>query len=144
MTMIDAIDSLYEKYGYYMENSAEIYMEGLDGKNKIAALMEVLRAKNPTEIAGSPVVNIRDYRAQTSKDMITGEISHTGLPESNVMYFLAENGCVVVARPSGTEPKIKFYILANGKDEETAIANTKACTNALEDMLGIPHGSLKK
>ena len=144
MTMIDAVDSLYEKYGYYMENSAEIYMEGLDGKEKIAHLMEVLRAAEPKEIAGSPVVNIRDYLAQTSKDTITGAVVPTGLPKSNVMYFLAENGCVVVARPSGTEPKIKFYILANGKDEESAIANTKACTNALEDMLGLAHGSLKK
>ncbi|MBE6542654.1 MAG: phospho-sugar mutase [Ruminococcaceae bacterium] len=144
MTLIDAIDSLYEKYGYYMENSAEIYMEGLDGKEQINALMEKLRAAQPKEIAGSRVVNIRDYQAETSKNMITGEISGTGLPKSNVIYYKAENGCVVVARPSGTEPKIKFYILANGKDEPEAKANVLACTNALEDMLGIPHGSLKK
>ena len=142
--MIDAVESLYGKYGFYMENSAEIYMEGLDGKEKIAGLMELLRKAEPSEIAGSPVINIRDYRAQTSKNIITGEVTPTGLPSSNVMYFLTENGNVVVARPSGTEPKIKFYILANGKDEESAIANTKACTNALEDMLGLAHGSLKK
>ena len=144
MTLIDAINSLYEKYGYYMENSAEIYMEGLDGKEQIAALMEKLRAANPSEIAGSRVVNIRDYLAETSTNMITGEVSGTNLPKSNVMYWAAENGNVVVARPSGTEPKIKFYILANGADEATAKANTTACTNALEDMIGIPHGSLKK
>ncbi len=144
MTLLDAIDSLYEKYGYYMEYSAEIYMEGLDGKEKIAALMEVLKSKEPAELAGSRVINIRDYDREISKNMITGEITGTGLPKSNVIYFKAENGCVVVARPSGTEPKIKFYILANGPDEESAKANTLACTQALEDMLGVPHGSLKK
>ncbi|MBQ2725272.1 MAG: phospho-sugar mutase [Clostridia bacterium] len=144
MTLIDAINSLYEKYGYYMENSAEIYMEGLDGKEQIAALMNKLRGANPAELAGSPVVNIRDYLAETSKNMITGEVTGTGLPKSNVMYWATENGNVVVARPSGTEPKIKFYILANGADRTAAETNTVACTNALEDMLGMAHGSLKK
>ncbi len=144
MTLIDAVNAMYEKYGYYMENSAEIYMEGLDGKEKIAGLMDKLRAANPAELAGSRVVNIRDYLAETSKNMITGEVTGTGLPQSNVMYWAAENGNVVVARPSGTEPKIKFYILANGADRASAEANTVACTNALEDMLGMAHGSLKK
>jgi len=144
MTLIDAIGALYEKYGFYMENSAEIYMEGLDGKEQIAGLMNKLRAAEPSEIAGSRVVNIRDYQAETSKNMLTGEVTGTNLPKSNVMYFKTENGNVVVARPSGTEPKIKFYILANGKDEADAAANVKACTNSLEDMLGIPQNSLKK
>lgn len=144
MTLIDALDSLYEKYGYYLENSAEIYMEGLDGKEQIAALMDKLRANEPAEIAGSRVINIRDYRAETSKNTITGEVTGTNLPKSNVMYYKTENGNVVVARPSGTEPKIKFYILANGKDETEASANVKACTNSLEDMLGLPQNSLKK
>ncbi len=144
MTLIDAVNSLYEKYGFYMENSAEIYMEGLDGKEQIAAMMEHLRETEPTIIAGSPVVNIRDYLGETSKDCLTGEISGTGLPKSNVLYYKNADGCVVVARPSGTEPKIKFYILANGSTEEEARANTLACTNSLEDLLGIPHGTLKK
>ncbi len=144
MTLIDAIDSLYEKYGFYMENSAEIYMEGLDGKEQISALMEKLRETEPTMLGGSPVVNIRDYQAETSKNTVTGEITKTGLPKSNVIYFKAKNGCVVVARPSGTEPKIKFYILANGLNEENAKANTAACTASLEEMLGVPRGSLKK
>ncbi|MGN1346472.1 MAG: phospho-sugar mutase [Eubacteriales bacterium] len=144
MTLIDAIDALYKKYGYYLENSAEIYMEGLDGKEKIAGLMNKLRETEPASIAGSRVVNIRDYLAETSKNTVTGEITGTNLPKSNVMYYKTENGCVVVARPSGTEPKIKFYILACGKDEAEASANTKACTNSLEDMLDLPQNSLKK
>ncbi len=89
-------------------------------------------------------MNIRDYRAETSKNVLTGEVTGTGLPKSNVLYWACENGCVVVARPSGTEPKIKFYILANGADEAEAHANAHACTNSLEDMLGMPHDSLKK
>ncbi len=144
MTLIDAIDALYEKYGYYMENSTEIYMEGLDGKEKIAAIMNGLREKEPKEIAGSPIVNIRDYLAETSKDLITGKIEGTNLPKSNVMYYKTASGNVVVARPSGTEPKIKFYILANGKDESEASENLVSCKASLEDMLGLERGSLKK
>lgn len=144
MTLIDAIHSLYDKYGYYVENSSEIYMEGVDGKEQISAMMEKLRANEPKEIAGSEVVNIRDYLSETIKDTRTGAVVGTGLPKSNVLYWACENGCVVVARPSGTEPKIKFYILANGANEAEAAANSKACTSSLEDMLGMAHGSLKK
>ena len=106
--------------------------------------MDTLRTEEPAEIAGSKVVNIRDYLAETLKNVLTGEVTGTGLPKSNVLYWMTENGNVVVARPSGTEPKIKFYILANGKNEEEAGENAKACTNSLEDMLGMPHDSLKK
>ena len=144
MTLIDAMEALYEKYGFYSENAAEIYMEGLDGKQKIADMMNGLRAQIPAEIGGSKVVNVRDYLAETSVDVKTGKVSPTGLPKSNVVYFAMENGCVVVARPSGTEPKIKFYILACGRDENEAKANTTACTASLEDMLHLAHGQLKK
>ncbi len=144
MTLIDAVNSLYEKYGYYVEKSAEIYMEGVDGKDRINAMMEHLRATEPKVIAGSDVVNVRDYLAETIKNTRTGEITGTGLPKSNVLYWACENGNVVVARPSGTEPKIKFYILANGKDEAEAALATTSCMTSLEDMLGMPHGSLKK
>lgn len=144
MTLLDAVRSLYSKYGFYMEYSAEIYRTGLNGKSEISAMMDLLRGCEPHEIAGSRVINIRDYLAETSKDTITGKVTGTGLPKSNVIYWLCENGCVVVSRPSGTEPKIKFYILANGEDEESAQNNTVACTNALEDILNLPHGSLKK
>jgi len=138
------MNALYEKYGFYSENSAEIYMEGLDGKQAIADMMNSLRDKVPVNIGGSAVVNVRDYLAETSIDFVTGKTEPTGLPKSNVMYYAMENGCVVVARPSGTEPKIKFYILACGKDSGEAAANTAACTASLEDMLGLARGQLKK
>ena len=119
-------------------------MAGLDGKEKIASMMDSIRSSYPDSIGGSKIVNVRDYLKQTSYDVLTGKTTSTGLPESNVLYLKAENGCVVVARPSGTEPKIKFYILANGKTRKAADANSKACTNSLEDILGLEHGSLKK
>lgn len=144
MTLIDALNGLYEKYGYYSENAAEIYMEGLDGKAAIAGMMDGLRQTMPTELGGSAVVNFRDYKAETSLDVRTGKVEPTGLPKSNVLYYAMENGCVVVARPSGTEPKIKFYILACGKNAEEAAANTAACTASLEEKLGLEKGSLKK
>lgn len=144
MTLLDALDSLYAKYGYYSEYSAEIYREGLSGKAEIAAMMDTLRNHVPETLGGSKLVEVRDYSAETIRNVVTGEVKGTGLPKSNVMYFAAENGCVAVARPSGTEPKIKFYILANGADKEEAAKNTVACTNTLEDILGLSHGQLKK
>ncbi len=144
MTLLDAMDSLYAKYGYYSENSAEIYREGLSGKEEIAAMMETMRQNVPTQLGTSPLAEVRDYMAETIRNVRTGEVKGTGLPKSNVMYFAAENGCVAVARPSGTEPKIKFYILANGADKDEAAKNSIACTNTIEDVLGLPHGSLKK
>lgn len=144
MTLIDAMDSLYEKYGYYTEESAEIYMEGVDGKEKIGAMMDALRRNVPVSLGGDRVVNVRDYEAETSKDMLTGEVVPTGLPKSNVMYFMTENGNVVVARPSGTEPKIKFYIMANGANAESSAAAAAGCKESLEDLLNLEHGSLRK
>ncbi len=144
MTLIDALDSIYEKYGYYAEESAEIYMEGSDGNEKIAEMMNILRNSSPETLGGDKVVNIRDYYAETSKNIITGNIEPTGLPKSNVMYFMTERGNVVVARPSGTEPKIKFYIMANGKNAEDSYSSSSSCKLSLEKLLGLPAGSLKK
>ncbi len=144
MTLIDAREALYEKYGYFSEEVPEIYMEGLDGKATIAAMMDGLRKETPKALGGSEVVNFRDYLAETSLDVRTGKVTPTGLPKSNVLYYAMENGCVVVARPSGTEPKIKFYILACGKTAEESAANAKACTSSLEERLGLAQGSLKR
>ena len=144
MTLIDAMDSLYEKYGYFTEESAEIYKEGVDGKEQIAGMMNTLRAKVPEEIGGERVVNVRDYDAETILDTISGKVEPTGLPKSNVIYFQTESGNVVVARPSGTEPKIKFYILAVGKDEAASKGNAALCKASLEKMLGLAVGELRK
>lgn len=144
MTLIDAMDSLYVKYGYYTEESAEIYKEGLDGKAQITGMMNSLRANVPSELGGEKVVNFRDYLAETSLDVATGKVEPTGLPKSNVLYYMTESGNVVVARPSGTEPKIKFYILAKGSDKEESKANAAACKASLEICLGLEPGELRK
>ena len=116
MTLCDAMDALYQRYGYYFEGTANIYMEGLDGIEKMTALMNRLRNNPPAELAGFKVIERRDYLADTVLDVATGKVSSTGLPSSNVLYFKTEADDCIIIRPSGTEPKIKIYILTNGKD----------------------------
>ena len=143
MTLIDAIESLYKKYGYYTEQSAEIYKEGVDGKREIAEMMDNLRKNPPSELGGNQVINVRDYLSQTSLDVRNGKITETGLPKSNVMYFKNDSNDIVVVRPSGTEPKIKFYIMAYGDTETESIENAAACKQSLEKLLGLGPGERK-
>lgn len=111
MTLIDALHYLYEKYGCYREKTTDIYMEGLDGLARMKALMDGLRAEPPKEFAGEAVAEVRDYSTGVVTDLVTGATSDTGLPASNVLYYRTEKDNVVVIRPSGTEPKIKVYLL---------------------------------
>ena len=116
MTLSDALDALYDRYGYCFEANVEIYMEGLDGPARMAAKMDALRNPAPAEIAGCKVVKFGDYKAQTIEDRVSGTVDSTNLPKSNVLSFTLDNGDVLVARPSGTEPKIKFYFMLAGAD----------------------------
>ena len=116
MTLYDALEGLYEKYGFCLERNVEIYMEGLDGPARMAEKMNALRPA-PAEIAGCKVVRAGDYEAQTITDCLAGTVESTGLPKSNVLSFTLDNGDVIVARPSGTEPKIKFYFMLIGRDK---------------------------
>jgi len=116
MTLSDALDDLFRRYGFHYEVTREVYMEGYDGQEKIAALMNVLRENPPKEFLGIPVTVTGDYLKQTIADGKTTK--PTGLPRSNVLSFRLENGDLIVARPSGTEPKIKFYFLLKGENEE--------------------------
>lgn len=120
MTLADALSSLYDRYGYSFEANAEVYMEGADGNDRMAALMESLRNPAPTEIAGRAVVRFGDYQAAAITDLVTGNTTPTGLPRSNVLSFALENGDVIVVRPSGTEPKIKFYFMLSAADRPSA------------------------
>ncbi len=123
MTLCDALQGLYDRYGYYDEGIANIYMDGLDGIERMKKLMNDLREAPPTELAGRRVVEIRDYLKDTVLDVDTGKVTSTGLPSSNVLYYVTECGDVIVIRPSGTEPKIKIYILAH--DETLEAVKTK-------------------
>ena len=133
MTLFDALNGLYEKYGYYLEANQELYMHGIDGKDKMAKLMDTLRNNAPESISNNKIVEIGDYLKGTILNKNNGESVSTNLPSSNVISFKMENGDVVIARPSGTEPKIKFYYLLSGssKDEMNAKLNAyKAFINS--------------
>lgn len=126
MTLFDALNSLYEKYGHYLETNQELYMEGIDGKEKMAALMNTLRNNAPKSIANNNIVEIGDYLKGTITNTVNGDVSSTNLPSSNVISFKMENGDVIVARPSGTEPKIKFYYLLTGTSKEAMNSNLES------------------
>ena len=133
MTLFDALNSLYEKYGYYLEANQELYMHGIDGKEKMAKLMDTLRNNAPESIANNKIIEIGDYLKGTITNVLLGTSVSTNLPSSNVISFRMENGDVVIVRPSGTEPKIKFYYLLSGtsKDEmNTVLEAYKAFINS--------------
>ena len=118
MTLSDALDALWKKYGFCFETNVEIYMEGLDGPARMDALMNKLRNDPPASFGGVAVQLIGDYKLGTFTE--AGKVTPTGLPSSNVLYYRLVNGDVIVARPSGTEPKIKFYYMLEAIDRADA------------------------
>ena len=123
MTLFDALRSLYEKYGWYGEKTHNLVMPGLDGLEKMAALMQSLRAQPPVEIGGVTVAQYKDYSDGTVRDAATGAVTPMPLSGSNVLRFELTDGTHIVVRPSGTEPKIKVYILTKGADAAERDAN---------------------
>lgn len=117
MTLYDALQALYEKYGYYGERTMNLVMPGLDGLKKMAALMSNLREHPPVDIAGTAVRQQKDYQDGSVVDVATGAKSTMELSGSNVLRYELADGTSLIVRPSGTEPKVKVYILANGKDK---------------------------
>ncbi len=134
MTLLDAVDALYEKYGYFIEESINLYMEGVDGPERMAALMTSLRETPPTEFAGERIIRIRDYRDGTITVPGLGPVGQTELSGSNVLYFELENDTNFIIRPSGTEPKIKIYILAQDKEGEVCRQKAAACKKAAAEL----------
>ena len=119
-TLWDAMIDMYEKYGYYKEDIKSITLKGIEGLAKIQEILETLRNETPVEIAGEKVLKARDYKANTIRDMATGEVTPTGLPASNVLYYELPDNAWVCVRPSGTEPKVKFYYGVKGTSLEDA------------------------
>ena len=117
MTLFDALEALYRKYGFYGEKTHNLVMPGLDGLEKMAALMKSLRAAPPTHIAGVEVLRRKDYTDGSVIDCRTGEKTAMELSGSNVLRYELADGTAILVRPSGTEPKIKVYILTIGKDK---------------------------
>lgn len=119
-TLWDAMIDMYEKYGYYKEGLATMTLKGIDGAAKIRGMMDQMRREPKAALGGFQVLAVRDYKTGTRKDLRTGEVSPTGLPASDVLYYeLSDNGWCCV-RPSGTEPKIKFYFGVKGTSLEDA------------------------
>ena len=108
-SLFDKLIELYVQYGFYYEELISITKKGMNGSKEIAAMMQQYRDKPPHEIAGSRVVRLLDYQLQQNRDLKSGSVSPVDLPKSNVLQFILEDGTKISARPSGTEPKIKFY-----------------------------------
>ena len=108
-TLWDAMVDMYDKYGYYKDDIQSITLKGIEGLQKIQEILETLRKNPPAEVGGYKVVKARDYQAETIKDIATGEVTGTGLPKSNVLYYDLTDDAWLCVRPSGTEPKVKFY-----------------------------------
>ena len=123
MTLADALDALFEKYGYYAEKTCNLVMPGLDGLKDMAKLLKSLRENPPKELSGVQVAAWKDYQDGSVVDSATGARSEMELRGSNVLRFEMADGTSVIVRPSGTEPKIKVYILTQGKDAADAQAN---------------------
>ena len=131
-TLWDFMIEVYEKYGYFKETQFTLTMKGAEGATQIAALMDKLRNDPPKAFGDLEVLKFRDYKKDVIVDMKTGEKTTTGLPASNVLYFDLpdDNWCCV--RPSGTEPKIKFYMGVKGTSLEDAAAKSAALTEAVK------------
>jgi len=135
ITVWDMMLDMYEKYGYYKEDLYTITMKGKEGSEQIAAIMENLRANPPKEFGAWKVLAMRDYTKDERIDIATGEKSSTGLPYSNVLYFELSDDGWCCARPSGTEPKIKFYMGVKGESLEDAKKKVAELTDALKSKL---------
>jgi phosphoglucomutase len=114
-SLYDKLIDLYVEYGFYKEHLISITKKGMDGQQQIAAMMERFRIEPPSSLGGSDVVQLLDYEKQEGKNLKTGEQWKIALPKSNVLQFLLADGSKISARPSGTEPKIKFYFSVNSK-----------------------------
>lgn len=134
MTLWDGINELYREYGAYAEELSYIVLQGKEGLERIDAIMNQLRANAPKQFGDFEVEAVRDYKTGITMNFDTGKVGQTGLPVSNVLYYELQNGAWCAVRPSGTEPKIKFYIGAKSNSLENA---KKLCKNISEALLAL-------
>lgn len=133
-TLWDAMLDLYEKYGYFKEGQEAITLKGVEGASQIKEMMDNARQNPPKELGGYKVLSVSDYKADTKTITATGETTKTGLPESNVLYYELEDNGWACIRPSGTEPKIKFYFGVKGTSMEDADAKLEGLHKNLMEM----------
>ena len=126
---------LYERFGYYKDGIQAITLKGIEGLQKIQEILETLRKNPPAEVGGDKVRKARDYQADTLKDSETGDVTGTGLPSSNVLYYDLTDDAWLCVRPSGTEPKVKFYYGVKGESLADADAKSEALGKEVLEMI---------
>jgi len=136
LTLWDQMLNIFDKYGYYKEGLKSITLKGVEGVAKIQEMLNNLRETPPKKFGKFEVLAIRDYKTNEIKDMRTGEVTVTGLPNSNVLYYELDNNSWCCARPSGTEPKIKFYMGVKGRSLEDANKELEELTDAVMKEVG--------
>ena len=134
MTLSDALENLYKEYGLYKEGVLDLYMEGVDGPDRLRRAMERLRSAPLTEFAGERVLLLTDHSLQYTLNLKDGVKVPTGMEKSNVLCYTLENGDKIIVRPSGTEPKIKFYFLCSGDDRISLAAKIQEYQKAAEAL----------
>ena len=134
-TLWDAMIEMYEQFGYYKDAIQSVTMKGIEGLQKIQEIMNSLRQNPPAEFAGHKVTAVRDYKADTITDVATGAVKPTGLPNSNVLYYELTDDAWVCVRPSGTEPKVKFYYGVKGTSLADADEKSDIMGKAVHDMV---------
>ena len=135
MNLWDAMLAMYEKYGYYKDDIKSVSMSGIAGQQKIQSIMDTLRQNPPAQIGGYKVTAVRDYKKDIITDTASGQTRSTGLPTSNVLYYDMEDDAWVCVRPSGTEPKVKFYYRIKGSSLEDADAKSEGLGSAVLAMI---------
>ena len=135
MTLWDAMIAMYDRYGYYKDDVKSITLKGIEGLQKIQDIMNTLRENTPAEVGGYKVLSARDYKKDVIRNMETGQTTATGLPNSNVLYYDLEDDAWLCVRPSGTEPKVKFYYGIKGTSLENANEKSAALGKEVLDMI---------
>lgn len=135
LTLWDQMVNIFEKYGYYLEGLETITLKGIEGSAKIKQIMEDFRTRPPKKIGSYTVIAVRDYDKDERTDIQTGDITRTGLPESNVLYYELNDNAWCCVRPSGTEPKIKFYLGVKGTSFEDSKNRLQELTDSLLDIV---------
>ena len=134
LTLVDQMENIYKKYGYYKEDILTITLKGADGAEKMQELVNSFRNNPLKEIAGYKVESFRDYKKEIIIDYKTNKETKTELPNSNVLYYEMADDAWCCVRPSGTEPKLKFYMGVKEKTEEAAKAKLEKLKNAMEEL----------
>lgn len=135
MTLHDALEELYKKYGFYKEGVKSVTLKGIDGAEKIGKIMAYLRENTPKGFGGNKVLTVKDYKSGVFTDVATGNKSESPLPASDVLYYNLEDRAWLCVRPSGTEPKIKFYMGVKAESSDAALAKVEAMEKSVDELL---------